>query len=348
MQGIHVFWTTPLTQSGRSIRLQDFEMLTWALSVLTWRKWNGPLRLHTDEKGAAFVKEKGLEGLYNDISLSLKNHNANPVLYWSSGKFAALAKEETPIALLDVDTIVWKQLDLSDRRVVVLHAEERLDWPCYTENRERFGPELEPGEWDWTVPALNTAFLHFGNLEVKQRYLDLVEGFMKRADGIPPLTRLEGRFVDHTVFVEQRLLGMLLAKMRMEPGFLGKLNRAEDHLERNTVVSHLWNSKRFYRRNPSARRAACNYMIHYLLEHFPEHTNLLDLWNMRPVEIGTNPFPDPERGHVTWVDGDVEVIDANFPCARKVWSGEILGPGETLRMNDGRCRLKRTNKPTKI
>ncbi len=263
MDAVHAFWSLPnRARNGGEIVLPDYELLTLMLSALTWRRLNGPIRLVTDSAGAAFFERAGLAGLWSEppcTELDGMDASLDPRLFWAAGKLEALRRTSAPCVLLDADLILWSNVGaLLTDGVVAAHRED-LSPDVYPEPSVF---SLDPGyafppEWDFSLPAANTAFLYLPDDGFKAYYTDEAFRFMCALRG----------GADPTVamcFAEQRILPMCAAARGVS---LRTLLR--DPAEEQSFVTHLWGVKRRFAAAPGQRVAYCLSCAFRLAADFP-------------------------------------------------------------------------------
>jgi hypothetical protein len=244
---VHVVSTRPARNyyvsrdSGGPYGQEDFEVLTTVLSVLEWRRHNGPVRLYTDEAGRDFYGGLGLLGLWDGgVDASLLDRvgaGINCAVFWSFGKVVALREVAAPCWVLDTDLIVWGAV----RRLVTAPVTPAgFDW----------------GGLDWSVTPCSAALWYFGSDELKNAYAERALSFMV---GNPVRVEAGGGVPVHPIFVEQRLLPMCARAAGVPVGtflrdYQGALLRSG---ERNTTFTHLWNAKSVLHGDVGRRRELC-------------------------------------------------------------------------------------------
>jgi hypothetical protein len=264
---VHVVSTRPSRNfyvsrdPGSPYRQEDFEVLTTVLSVLEWRRHNGPVRLYTDDAGRDFYAGLGLLGLWDGgVDASLLDQVAdgiNCAVFWSFGKVVALRDVPAPCWVLDTDLIVWGAVRrLVTAPVMGLH-EEPLGFPAYVGRSSLVAP---PGfDWDgldWSVTPCSAALWYFADDGFKNSYAERALSFMA---GNPVRAEADGGVPAHPVFVEQRLLPMCARRAGVRADtFLQDYRGAQLRSgERNTVFTHLWNAKSMLHGDAGRRRELC-------------------------------------------------------------------------------------------
>ena len=272
---VHTLWFAPRHAcGGASVAMEDFEVLTMALSALLWRRCNGMIRLHADASAAEFCNAHGLlelwDGGITSVAFERGVPDIDPVQFWAAGKILALAHESAPCALVDTDLIVWEHLCELDSRpnLVVAHLEASDRYPYVAPGtlQKPRGYSVD-SEWSWRQPACNTAFAYFGSDDLRRLYtsesLRFMHGNWPQASDT----------VTHMVFAEQRLLGECAAKLGSAVGCL--LPEDQDIRERQRRITHLWGTKQRLRCDEAARRRYCLRCVRRLLVEFPATRALL-------------------------------------------------------------------------
>ncbi len=272
MRAFHAFWSAPnRARNGGEIAVPDYELLTLMLSALEWRRSNGPIRLVTDSAGAAFFERAGLAGLWGgpiDTALDGMDAALDPSLFWAAGKLEALRCTGAPCVMLDADMIVWKDLSpLLGENVVAAHR-ETLDPAVYPDPAEAF--RLDPGyafppEWDFTLPAANTAFLYLPGEGLKEYYVNSAFRFMRA------LRNADAGPVVSMCFAEQRLLPMCAHARGVGLDTLLDLRALDDQ----DFVTHLWGHKNELAASGERRIEYCLGCVLRLLTDFPEWESVL-------------------------------------------------------------------------
>ena len=234
MKAFHTLWTKPRGTE----KIEEFEFLTMILSALKWRQKNGEIFLVTDENGKKFIKDKGAENIWDGIITALDNmpDSINPKTFWAAGKIFALDSFKAPVVSIDNDFIVWENLylDKNISKLSVIHKEELN--PYVYPNKD-FLREFDRG-YDWSVKPSNTAFVYYGDEELKENYKNLsleVMTTLKSDDTLVPM-----------VFAEQRLLSMVANKMGIRVDTFSTLKNLQKMDRRFT---HLWGYKQKLKNN---------------------------------------------------------------------------------------------------
>ena len=272
MRAFHSFWSLPnRVRNGGGIVIPDYELLTLMLSALEWQRHNGTIRLVTDSAGAAFFERAGLSGLWDGgiaTALDGLDGTLDPALFWAAGKLEALRRAQLPCVMLDTDMVVWENVDARIAGGVTAAHREALFPDVYPDPRTAFvldGSYSFPPDWDFTVPAANTAFLYMPDAALRDRYTGEAFRFMRA---------LRGGETDPVVtmcFAEQRILPMCA----QASGAPLRALLDEDALDDQQFVTHLWGHKGELADSPERRIEYCLRCTLRLLTDFPAWEHML-------------------------------------------------------------------------
>lgn len=282
MRGFHVLSTRPgdtyyHRAGGLDFALKDFELLTAVLSALEWRRHNGTIKLYADAAGAKYFANLGLSAIWDEgidtETLERSDLDTSFNVFWAYARTVALAAERAPCVLMDMDLIVWRNLDSLIRSpFMAIHA-EGLDFDVYVP-KEQLGtaPGYAWGDWDWTVSPANAAVLYFGRDDVlelcRQEGLKFMHGNFRPKEYSWPA---------HAVFVEQRLYPMCAASLGVHAEYFLENYHGERLAggSANDAFTHLWLYKRRLMGDEGARRDICQRLAARLLRDFPEWHHVL-------------------------------------------------------------------------
>ena len=267
-KGIHIWSTAPgeKKRAGRPYEPAYFELVCLALSALMWRKLNGPIKFYADTVAFTWFQSHDLldiwDGGVDTETLDSIPPSINQEIFWAGSKLFALRAEPAPVAMVDIDLIIWKPLKgLSAMPLTVLHREDIND--CYVPMeflKTRPGYQFDP-QWNWTVKPCNTAFAYFGDEDFKKRYVDNAIDFMTD-NSVYPM-----EMVSQMVFAEQRMLAM---EARKEGIPIRTLIR-DPFQEDNAVFTHLWGAKGIARSNPEQ----CERLVRAMMNKIREENDVI-------------------------------------------------------------------------
>lgn len=270
MIAFHSFWSAPnLYRNNGEVGIPDFELLTSILSVLTWQRNNGQIKMITDRKGAEYFRLMGMHGLWDEMESSLDRigDHIDPFLFWAAGKLYALQTMDTPCVMLDTDLIIWKNVDdLLQADIVTAHPEDLN--PGIYPDPETF--HLRPGyqypdEWDFSLDAANTAFMYLRDASFRDYYVEQAIRFFENVEteGLDPVTAM--------CFAEQRVLPMCAAAKGLRMGYLLK----PEFFYKQELATHTWGFKQVLGTVPEARYEFCMRCVKRIMTDFPEGERFL-------------------------------------------------------------------------
>jgi hypothetical protein len=270
IKAFHTNSTRPflINNSGAAYYIEDFELLTTVLSALMWRKLNGSIKLYTDKTGKDYYQSIDILDLWdagiNTAVLENISEYVNPQIFWACAKIFALQAEQTPVAMIDMDLIVWKSLlsVLTGKQLAVIHREELMEnvylAPEILKKRKDYQFDAE---WDWTALPCNMSFAYFADPGFKKYYTDCSIDFMSYNNEYPQ------EMVSQMVFAEQRIVAMCAKKMTIPVyHFLDHPFQPD-----NQIFTHLWGAKKTIRNEPEKRKKVCCSLLLKIKENFPEY-----------------------------------------------------------------------------
>ena len=252
---------------GDNLSMQKFELLTMILSALEWKKHNGTIKLITDSRGAEYLNHFNIIDLYDEVDTSLDtldSLNIDEKVFWAGAKIFALSKQQAPCVMMDLDFIVWQQLDFTPylNNAAVIHFEKVNNYIYPSAEHFKFKDDFKfPPALDWTVEACNTAFAYFGANDIIKKYCDFAFEFMQRAD-------TNNATLPYMVFIEQRWLAMCMKLMNRK---VYEMSSLEDLFSgHQKYFTHIWGHKQRFRNNPEQSDRFCQDCMQRLKYDFPE------------------------------------------------------------------------------
>ncbi len=276
MEAIHTFWGIPnKAKNNGKVFISDLEMLVMILSAVEWKKQNGRIIMVTDSEGYKYFEENKLLSLWGDCRTDLDGLiNINPSAFWAAGKLYALDKINKPCVMLDTDMIIWKKLDyLWSLDVVAAHKEDLSDsvYPDpskfeYKDNIVIYPPKV----WDYTIPAMNTAFLYIKNESFAKYYVNWSFAYMERlkTENLTPAQSM--------CFVEQRLLPLCAKEKNIEINTL----LDDKKLDKQDLVTHLWGAKNYISQSSELNDSLCRRCVERIKTEDPDFYKKL-IFNQR-------------------------------------------------------------------
>ena len=166
MKAIHVNWTKPYFEKHRlrghgfesmkeiksdTYNVPDHQILFTILSILNWKKHNGPIKLYTDSVGASYYHRFGILDLYDEVDIDFLNgyskSKVDPAYFWTSGKIKCLAHQTEPFVFLDNDMIVKEKLPEWTRVDDLTIAHWEIGRGYYYFDKEKFESEITHTPW---------------------------------------------------------------------------------------------------------------------------------------------------------------------------------------------------------
>ena len=271
MDGFYSIWTGPFRRSHQNeqYEMSDYEILTFVLSVLEWQKHNGDAYLICDDTAREYLDKKGIIKLFEDRVLGLEVDEAiNPKVFWAAGKLFALSKLTRPMVMVDLDLIVWKNIDdlIGDSDVYGIHREHIR--PEVYPDKEYFkfknGYEF-PEDYDWDALPLNTALLYIKDIDFIHKYADKAIDFMYHTDE-------SNENLKHMVFAEQRLLPILAAKYNKS---IKTMFDVGENIGYQEYFTHVWGHKNILKYNDEEKQKFCSRIVNRIKKDYPEAYELI-------------------------------------------------------------------------
>ncbi len=263
MDGFYSIWSKPgaayNVTGGYS--LEDYELLTLFLSALEWKKNNGNVYLYCDSVVRDYLLKNGFNIFFDEIYNLEVPEGINPVVFWAAGKIVALNKLEKNAVMLDLDLIVWKNMDdyYSKGDVLCIHSEDIRpeiypDYSFFSMNKDYVFPiEFQSG-----IRPVNTAFLYIKDDEFRKYYSEVSIDFMCNC-----CEKHEN--LKHMVFAEQRLIS--LAAAHKGKNIYSIFDNLTGYPEQD-LFTHIWGHKNILKYNYSERTAYCKRVLSRIKNDF--------------------------------------------------------------------------------
>ena len=269
----HVLWTKPYLANGKSFNMNDAEILTMVLSALMWQKYNGTIKLYTDNRGYEFISEHGLLSLWDKgIDTEVLENNMYPIdpeIFWAAGKLMALETQTGPCVMLDTDLVVVRSIhkQLEQAVITALHA-EILEPDVYLHPSLLKQPVdfKFPDYYNWAASPSNTAFLYMRDESFKKFYVNESKKFMFNNSERPK------ELVSQMVFAEQRMLSICADHM----GFPVTHLISDPFSLSNRDVIHLWGFKSQLRENRKIQTIYMKQLLNTVGKEFSTNAILQD------------------------------------------------------------------------
>ncbi|MBR6844343.1 MAG: DUF2589 domain-containing protein [Bacteroidales bacterium] len=283
---LHVNWTKPsrVREPGRQYYIEDFDLLSTILSALLWRRFNGPIKLYTDNVGYAYYSNLGMLDLWDggvdvDVLEAIPN-NVPADIFWAGAKLFAIREQTVPFLMMDTDLMVWSDIRerLKGYNVMAYHPESLTETTCYIDYKSLKKPKGYKlnSKWDWTIDPYNTALTYFADEKFLKYYTDSAIEFMRGN------TERPSELVSQMVFAEQRLFAMCAKFKDINVGtFLSS------PFEDSPDFTHIWGGKDEARNNSVAGNRLCATIARTIAGNFkdtafsPQVSALLKKYNKK-------------------------------------------------------------------
>lgn len=275
MKAIHSYSTKPFFLKNvdkEEFDMEDFEILTMILSALYWRKYNGKIKMYTDFKGMDFIQKNFLRNIWDggiDVAtFETSERNIDRKTFWAAGKIEALEAEKGPVAQIDLDFIILKNLDEYFLNNKVVHAyEENLEIFQYLPKDRLVFPDnyFHNPKWTWKENPFNTSIMYFSDEETKRSYTFEAFRFMENN-----LTKNENDIDGNKqmMFAEQQILAMICQAKSIKSK--GLINFEKLKTEKQNVFIHLGETKSMLKNNKDAIYIYCKNCVETIKKEFPE------------------------------------------------------------------------------
>ena len=269
LSAFHINWTCPFfaRTPDRPYAVEPFELLTTALSALSWQKTNGSIRMICDSTAKRYYDALGFSFLWDGgvhPLLDAMPEDVNPIAFWAAGKLYALSAMPAPCVMIDTDFIVWKPLAplLRGLDAAAVHTEDIM--PDIYPGPEAFSQTrgFDFSAFDWAVHPYNTALAYLGSDAFRRHYTDTAIRFIRAS-------ATAGDVLTYMVFAEQRLLAMCAARERVHAAALSDLAALFSGRQQG-YFTHIWGFKQQMRDEPPLYEDFCRRCAARLRRDFPE------------------------------------------------------------------------------
>lgn len=268
MRAFHCLCSKPSFYNSEFF-MQDYQLLTMILSALMWKRNNGKIKLVADENAINYIKNNNLQWLWDfDIEKLQEYQKIDYNMFWAGAKLFALKSQKAPIAMIDLDMIVWNNIQelLSNKEIASIHNEP-LDNNVY-KDKYYFNMKREyefDKDFDWEVLPSNTAFLYIKDNDFKDYYCNTAIDFMVNSAKVNDT-------LSYMVFAEQRLLSICAKKMNINIDYLIKFPQAIGNQDNFT---HIWGFKNILTQNQDENYKFCKRCVERIKKEFEKESLLL-------------------------------------------------------------------------
>ncbi len=279
MKGIHIISTAPFfaKNPNGAYFMNKFELYTVVLSALSWKSLGNEIYLAADNKGAEYIDILGISNVWDGIEKVIPHdlEGINPKMFWAAGKLFALREIAAPLAMIDLDFILWKMPELPPDRIVAAHR-ENITPSVYPEIASfKFKRPFNTENMNEKVLPMNTAFLYLPDENFKQYYVNRSIAFMKSAADC-------GDYLCYMVFAEQRLLSICAEEKKVGSQVL--MDKDELFFPRDDYT-HIWGAKQVLRNNTNSLHDFCARARERIEKDFPAYKYVIG-----KIESAFSPF----------------------------------------------------------
>ncbi|MCI8604265.1 MAG: hypothetical protein HFE79_09025 [Ruminiclostridium sp.] len=252
MRGIHIISTAPFfaKNPNGAYSMNKFELYTVVLSALSWKSLGNEIIMASDKKGAEYIDSLGIRNVWDGMENVIPDdlEGINPKMFWAAGKLFALREFSAPLAMIDLDFILWKMPELPINRIVAAHR-ENLTPSVYPEiSSFKFKRPFNTEKMNEKVLPMNTAFLYLPDESFKQYYVNRSIAFMKSAADCSDN-------LCYMVFAEQRLLSICAEEKKIGSQVL--MDKDELFFPRDDYT-HIWGAKQIMKDNTQSLHDFCD------------------------------------------------------------------------------------------
>ena len=321
MKGVHVNWTKPYFERRRlrghgfevmknstsdTYELTDFQILYTMASIANWKKYNGPIKLHTDTVGANYYQSLGILGMYDEVDVKFLNGyskgNVDAAYFWTSGKIKCLAHQKEPFVFLDQDMIIKQKLPSWSYKNDLTIAHWEIGRGYYYFDQEKWEQEISHVDWpenfdenDWSP---NTSYLQFNNLDIIKEY----HQWHKKLVTIEPHQNIPEWF---WLFTDQGVLGHIIRENDFKVNTLTQQIALSHHNITDGKKRYKGKAKKWYKPLKTDDEKE---IIHYHVwldklgynQNKEEYNILIKSWFNDLVELGYSNYLYNERFKKYW------------------------------------------------
>jgi hypothetical protein len=188
------------------------------LSLLSWKKFHGPIHLYCNEEYLRTLKKWGVDVFYDKIDtevLKSKPKEIDYKIFYAFSKIYVLSKIDSiePFTILDNDLWLLGKLNFENKSDVIMYHKETFSesyqYNVYPDFSDFIPENLKLRKFNKSILPTNTALLHIKNDLFIQEWYSLSKSIAIYSQN------LESRYKNSSVrmcFVEQRLLPILLTE----------------------------------------------------------------------------------------------------------------------------------------
>lgn len=304
INAFHIYWSG--VKKERSFKA--YFILTAILSALEWKKnHTGKLTFYGDKYTMNFFDKNKLCDIWDKCDDSTLDKEIDPVhfdtkTFYAIGKFNAFQHEKAPCAMVDIDLVIWKNIEsmLKDKEGVFTHYEKTTPSSIWYPEKEKIQTASNyefSSNWNFNDDAVNTSFIYFKDDNLKNYFIEKGMEYMK-----DNFIERDGNNIGNAeiLFVEQRLLPMCYKDKGVfekcgplidivwdayEGSFSKNSERSWEFFDfdNEDVATHTWIAKQAIENNLLYQNYMCMRLIEKIIEIDPKYYDILkDIAEINP------------------------------------------------------------------
>jgi hypothetical protein len=286
MKAIYVFW------SNREDNIMtDYTAITGILSMLYWKKNNGPIKIYLDNNTSKFFEKSGILDLdlIDEIDTKvLTSKTADKIKvkesHWVWGDIFAINDLNEDAVFLDWDNI-FKETYIPNRDADMTYAHrEKVQYPYYPHPiihiDDYQNSEFSKFNWEAIKYTYNVSFLHFNNIELAKEFSYYSMKYLLNSNH--QISQKYDYLNVRILFIIQYLLTAVTQKYKKShiftdiydpfnntwhPDENGNSNRNDD------IMYHLWFNKKTLHINNEIYTGYMKHLFGQIINNFPEYLN---------------------------------------------------------------------------
>ena len=255
-------WTLPYRLSRNTETYQQplYEVLTFLLSVLQWKKQGHKALFYTDQAGYRFYEKIGLLGIFDSVDRSelealSKLDGLYPLQFANYGKLLVYSKMLPNSAHIDMDAIVWSVPEITTD-IVVAYVENSSFSADLIEGLAKPPNYVRPPYYTTKIANYNACYYYFRKPEHTKLYFEEATKFV--------LYNNDPNDIGHRwVYSEQYYLSMLAKYYNWSVASLVDISKPEE----KSILTHLWGYKSLLAKDPQEQAKYLNRIVNRLQQY---------------------------------------------------------------------------------
>jgi len=316
MKAIYVFWS-----NRENNIMTDYTAITGILSMLYWKRNNGPIKIYLDNNTSKFFEKSGILdlGLIDEVDTELLTSKTAEKIkvkdsLWTWADILAINDLDEDAVFLDWDNI-FKQTYIPNRDSDMTYAHrEKIIYPYYPHPiihiDDYRNSEFNKFDWESINFTYNVSFLHFNNLELAKEFSYYAMKYL-----LNPQHQIRRHFDYLSVrilFMIQYLLTAVAQNYKKNSIFADIYDPLDNYWfpdengnsnKNDDVMYHLWFNKKTLHINNELYRSYMKHLFSQIILIFPNYfddiikilhplsnwknTKEYDYLNIRPTNYNT-------------------------------------------------------------